>query len=59
MYHSIEDLVNKIKVMHDKALALQTATNNPYGTPDKAVVDYTIADIQALAREIANDLGDR
>lgn len=56
MNHSIVELLDKIKVMHDKAVALNAATSSPIGTPNQAVVDYAIADIQALAREIANDI---
>lgn len=56
MKHSISELANKIKVMHEKAMTLENLTNSPIGQPEPQVVKYAIEDIQALAREIANDL---
>lgn len=42
--------------MHEKAVALENLTNSPIGQPEPQVVKYAIEDIQALAREIANDI---
>lgn len=56
MKHSISELANKVKVMYEKAMALENLTNSPIGQPEPQVVKYAIEDIQALAREIANDL---
>ena len=56
MKHSISELANKVKVMYEKAIVLENLTNSPIGQPEPQVVKYAIEDIQALAREIANDL---
>ena len=50
-YHTLKDFVHKVDVMHkiSKDLALLKDTAHP------EEVKYMIEDIQAVAREIAND----
>ena len=50
-YHTLKDFVHKVDVMHKKSkdLALLKDTAHP------EEVKYMIEDIQAVAREIAND----
>ena len=59
MIHSIEDLIRRINVMHDKAVLLHRVRNEfseiSYKEYDKAACQNLIDDIQALALSIAND----
>tara|TARA_B100000900_G_C20561342_1_gene709038 strand:- start:1135 stop:1428 length:294 start_codon:yes stop_codon:yes gene_type:complete len=59
MIHSIEDLIRRINVMHDKAVELHRVRNqysNISGkTYDKDACKYLIDDIQELALGIAMD----
>lgn len=51
MLHSIEDLTNKVNVLKDKVTVLH---NSQYRMTDEEI-KHAIEDIQALARDIAND----
>jgi hypothetical protein len=59
MQHSIEDLIQRINVMHDKAVLLHRVRNEfaeiSYKEYDKAACQALIDDIQAMALSIAND----
>ena len=63
MIHSIEDLIRRINVMHDKAVELHRVRNqysNISGkTYDKDACKYLIDDIQELALGIAMDSGNK
>jgi hypothetical protein len=57
MKHSVEELTHKITVMYEKCIELHRIYySSPENNPDMIDVVYRIEDIQALAREIANDL---
>lgn len=58
MSHSVEELYQKAKVLHDKALALHRERFRVQGTYDKAVCTYMVDDIKALARDIEHGLVD-
>ena len=59
MRHSIEDLIQRINAMHDKAVLLHRVRNEfaeiSYKEYDKAACQALIDDIQAMALSIAND----
>ena len=59
MQHSIEDLIQRINAMHDKAVLLHRVRNEfaeiSYKQYDKAACKALIDDIQAMALSIAND----
>jgi hypothetical protein len=59
MQHSIEDLIQRINAMHDKAVLLHRVRNEfaeiSYKEYDKAACQALIDDIQAMALGIAND----
>lgn len=59
MLHTVEALIGKIKVMHDKAIILHRLRNqyseSADKTYDKKECQLIIDDIQALALLIAND----
>jgi hypothetical protein len=59
MQHSIEDLIQRINVMHDKAVLLHRVRNEfaeiSYKEYDKVACQALIDDIQAMALSIAND----
>jgi len=59
MQHSIEDLIQRINAMHDKAVLLHRVRNEfaeiSYKKYDKAACQALIDDIQAMALSIAND----
>ena len=59
MQHSIEDLIQRINAMHDKAVLLHRVRNEfseiSYKQYDKAACQALIDDIQAMALSIAND----
>ncbi len=61
MQHKISDLINKVIVMYEKAMNLRRLK---YDIPkvsrskeDEAMIDFLVSDIQALARDVANDQG--
>jgi hypothetical protein len=59
MQHSREDLIQRINVMHDKAVLLHRVRNEfaeiSYKEYDKVACQALIDDIQAMALSIAND----
>ena len=59
MLHTIEDLIHRINLMKDKAILLHRVRNEfaeiSYKEYDKATCDQLLADIQGIARGIAND----
>jgi len=59
MLHTIEDLIHRINLMKDKAIMLHRLRNEfaeiSYKEYDKATCDQLLADIQGIARGIAND----
>ena len=59
MLHTVEALIDKIKVMHDKAIILHRLRNqyseSADKTYDKAECQSLIDDIQYMAKLIAND----
>ena len=59
MLHSIEDLLKRINVMHDKAVLLHRVRNEfadiSYKDYDKVACQALIDDIQAMALGIAKD----
>lgn len=58
MSHSVEELYSKIKVMHDKALALHRERFRVQGFYDKPLCQYMVDDIKALARDVERGLVD-
>jgi hypothetical protein len=56
MQHKIKDFCDKISVMHYKAEKLrQLKYDYPKSQQDETLIKEMIADIQALAGDIAND----
>jgi endonuclease III len=59
MLHTIEDLIHRINLMKDKAIMLHRLRNEfaeiSYKEYDKATCNQLLADIQGIARGIAND----
>ena len=59
MLHTIEELIHRINLMKDKAIMLHRVRNEfaeiSYKEYDKATCDQLLADIQGIARGIAND----
>jgi len=59
MQHSIEQLIQKIEIMKNKAITLHRErckySNMTNSTYDKKLCQYLLADIQALAGDIYND----
>ena len=56
MLHTINDLMEKIKVMHDLAvLAHREKYGSADGSYNRPYVDDMVAQIQALAGDIYND----
>ena len=59
MRHSIEDLIRRINVMHDKAILLHRVRNEfseqAEKVYDKTICQALIDDIQAMALGIAKD----
>ena len=53
MYHDAVMLMAKLEVISDRKDELERATRW-----DEGNLDFIIADIQALCREVANDTGD-
>lgn len=58
MSHSIEQVYNKIQVLHTKGLELHRERYKTAGSYDKAQVQYLLDDIRALASEIQHGLVD-
>ena len=61
MQHKISDLIKKVIVMYERAMNLRRLK---YDIPkisrqkdEEAMINFLVDDIQALAREIANDQG--
>ena len=56
MLHKISQMCDKVNVMYEKSMNLRRLK---YDTPKDKVhagqIDFLVADIQQLAREIAND----
>ena len=59
MQHTVEELIKRINVMHDKAVLVHRLRNEfselSYKEYDKVSCKQLIEDIQALALSIAND----
>lgn len=59
MQHTIEDLIKRIGVMHDKAIQLHRVRNQfseiSHKQYDRQACKNLIDDIQAIALSIAND----
>ena len=53
MYHTIEDLCKKVDVIKMKSDALRNLQHR--ATADPKLIEFEIADIQALCADIAND----
>lgn len=58
MAHSIEQVYDKIKVLHTKGLMLHRERYKTTGSYDKAQVQYMLEDIRALAGDIQHGLVD-
>jgi len=64
-YHSIESWISKVQAMLERAHEIQstqrtaTALNRELGDDEKTLIQYKKDDIQALARDIANDASPR
>ena len=60
-YHSIESWISKVQAMLERAHEIQStqrtaiALNRKLGDDEKTLIRYKRDDIQALARDIAND----
>ena len=60
MYHTIEEFLQKIDVINEKADVLRlhiSAVNLGFEEPDPAIIQYEIDDLRALCADIANDSG--
>ena len=58
MAHSIEQVYDKIKVLHTKGLMLHRERYKTAGSYDKAQIQYMLEDIRALAGDIQHGLVD-
>ena len=62
MHHTVEDLIRRINVMHEKAILLHRTRNQYSKLTDKGydllACKELVNDIQALALSIAHDRGD-
>ena len=60
-YHPIESWFSKVQAVLERALEIQsiqrtaTALNRKLGDDEKTLIRYKREDIQALARDLAND----
>lgn len=52
MVHSVEDFYAKIKLMHEKSLALHRERYRVQNWYDKELCQYMVDDIKALARDV-------
>ena len=58
MLHKISQMCDKVSVIYEKSLNLRRMKyDTPKEQQNKAMIDEMVADIQALARDIANDTG--
>ena len=58
MLHKISQMCDKVSVMYEKSINLRRMKyDTPKEQQNKAMIDEMVADIQALARDIANDTG--
>jgi hypothetical protein len=58
MAHSVEELYEKIKVLHDKGITLHRERYRVQNWYDKETCQYMVDDIKALARDIERGLID-
>ena len=58
MAHSVEQVYDKIKVLHTKGLMLHRERYRTQGTYDKTQVQFMLDDIRALAGDIQHGLLD-
>lgn len=58
MAHSVEQVYDKIKILHTKGLMLHRERYKTTGSYDKAQVQYMLEDIRALAGDIQHGLVD-
>jgi len=58
MSHSVEQVYDKIKVLHTKGLMLHRERYKTQGTYDKQQCQYMLDDIRALAGDIQHGLVD-
>ena len=56
MLHKISQMCDKVSVMYDKSMVLRRLKYDiPKDQQDTNAIDMLVDDIQALARDIAND----
>ena len=56
MLHKISDMCDKVTVMYERSMNLRRLKyDTPKEKQNKNEIDMLVADIQALARDIAND----
>ena len=56
MLHKISDMCDKVTVMYERSMNLRRLKyDTPKENQDKNEIDMLVSDIQALARDIAND----
>jgi len=56
MLHKISQMCDKVSVMYEKSMVLRRLKyDTPKEKQDKGQIDMMVQDIQALARDIAND----
>lgn len=56
MLHKISEFCDKVNVMYNKSMHLRRLKyDTPKDQRSESEIDFLIADIQQLAREIAND----
>jgi len=56
MLHKISQMCDKVSVMYEKSMVLRRLKyDTPKERQDKDQIDMMVQDIQALARDIAND----
>ena len=58
MSHSVEQVYDKIQVLHTKGLMLHRERYRKKGSYDKSQCQYLLDDIRSLAREVAEGLVD-
>lgn len=55
MLHKISEMCDLINVIHNKSETLRRAKYGKGRKQTKQEIDYRVADIQAMCRQIAND----
>lgn len=56
MLHKISDMCDKVTVMYERSMNLRRLKyDTPKENQNKNEIDMLVADIQSLARDIAND----